>query len=310
CSWCGGPFNSGNYRHCTKTDSRSDTGVAFQAEFAKLQQNFERFMAQLSCSYCDGLFNGGNCLSCSIVGAGNEFVHDPNPFLTIIHSTYMTNHHNTTLRHTRASYVETILTMVMIVHHVTPVLPTVEPEDSLIMGDEDICTVPEKESNEFIKSSVEDLVPIPRESEDTSDSDKECDFPFCNHFMTFSNPMFDLNDDFTFSDDEPLSDKDVPEDNVKIYSNPLFKFDDEYISITPLSDANEDECFDPGGDVDKINAFDILLYFEDGCYESNGDVLYLDSLLSDDTTPISLPRIAPDYEDSRARCFVHRSLEL
>ncbi|GJW26864.1 hypothetical protein Tco_0040675 [Tanacetum coccineum] len=58
----------------------SDTGAAFQAEFAKLQQNFERFMAQLSCSYCGGPFNGGNCPSCSIVGAGNEFVHDPNPF--------------------------------------------------------------------------------------------------------------------------------------------------------------------------------------------------------------------------------------
>ncbi|GKD65831.1 hypothetical protein Tco_1307939 [Tanacetum coccineum] len=32
------------------------------------------------CSWCGGPFNGGNCPSCSIVGAGNEFVHDPNPF--------------------------------------------------------------------------------------------------------------------------------------------------------------------------------------------------------------------------------------
>ncbi|GKE35542.1 hypothetical protein Tco_1454864, partial [Tanacetum coccineum] len=37
------------------------------------------------------------------------------------------------------------------------------------------------------------------------------------------------NNDFTSSDDESLSDEDVPED-VKIYSNPLFEFDDEYIS--------------------------------------------------------------------------------
>ncbi|GJS70373.1 hypothetical protein Tco_0703214 [Tanacetum coccineum] len=86
----------------------------------------------------------------------------------------------------------------------------------------------------------------------------------------------------SFVDDESLSDEDVPEDNVKIYSNPLFEFDDEYISsdvnplfdevlenieskdsyvsnldepallVTPLSDFNEDECFDPGGDVDEI----------------------------------------------------------
>ncbi|GKF46014.1 hypothetical protein Tco_0135816, partial [Tanacetum coccineum] len=97
-----------------------------------------------------------------------------------------------------------------------------------------------------------------------------------------SNPLFDSNDDFTSSDDESLSDKDIPEDNVKIYSNLLFEFDDKYISsdvnplfdvvlgdieskdpgdsdldepallVTPLSDFNEDECFDPGGDVDEI----------------------------------------------------------
>ncbi|GKE90854.1 hypothetical protein Tco_1571949, partial [Tanacetum coccineum] len=91
--------------------------------------------------------------------------------------------------------------------------------------------------------------------------------------VTFSNPLFDSND-FTSSDNESLSDEDVSED-VKIYSNPLFEFDDEYISndvnplfdevlenikskesyvsnlvepsllVTPLSDANEDERFDP-----------------------------------------------------------------
>ncbi|GKB54027.1 hypothetical protein Tco_0904780, partial [Tanacetum coccineum] len=124
-----------------------------------------------------------------------------------------------------------------------------EPEDYLIMGDEDLSTIPKKESDEVIKSSVEDLVPILSESEDTSGSDSECDLPLCDDFspinipkekcMTFSNPLFDLNDDFTSSNDESLSDEDVPlEDNVKIYSNLLFEFDDEYISsdLNPLFD--------------------------------------------------------------------------
>nr|GEV09412.1 hypothetical protein [Tanacetum cinerariifolium] len=117
---------------------------------------------------------------------------------------------------------------------ITPVLPIEDPDDSLIMGDEDLSTIPEKESDEFIKSSVEDLVPIPSESEDTSDS--ECDLTFCDNSMTFSNPLFDSNDDFTSSDDESLSDEDVSEDNFKIYSNPFFEFDDEYISsgVNPL----------------------------------------------------------------------------
>nr|GEU54547.1 hypothetical protein [Tanacetum cinerariifolium] len=173
-----------------------------------------------------------------------------------------------------------------------PVLPIEDPEDSLIMGNEEFNTIPEKESNEFIKYSVEDLVLIPSESEDTSGSERVCILPSCDDFspidvpeeksMTFSNPLFNSNDDFTSSGDESLSDEDVLEDNVKIYSNPLFEFDDEYISsninplfdevlenieikdsydpnldestylVTPLSDSNEDEYFTPGDDVELL----------------------------------------------------------
>ncbi|GKC98625.1 hypothetical protein Tco_1168900 [Tanacetum coccineum] len=120
-----------------------------------------------------------------------------------------------------------------------PDLPTKEPEDSLIMGDEHLDTIPEKESDELIKSSVENLVLIPSESEVTSDNESECDVPECNEtsltFTTFSNPLFDSNDDFTSSDDESLSDEDVPMENFKIYSNPLF--DDEEI-ISPKIDPH------------------------------------------------------------------------
>ncbi|GKF15666.1 hypothetical protein Tco_0057128 [Tanacetum coccineum] len=118
-----------------------------------------------------------------------------------------------------------------------PVSSIMEPEDSLIMGNEELSTIPEKESDKFIKSSVEDLIPIPRESEDTSGSDSENVLPssvdfspiFKEKSVTFSNSLFDSND-FTSSDNESLSVEDVLED-VKIYLNPLFEFDDEYISI-------------------------------------------------------------------------------
>nr|GEY75718.1 hypothetical protein [Tanacetum cinerariifolium] len=69
-------------------------------------------------------------------------------------------------------------------------LPTVEPEDSLRMGDEHLDTIPKKESDEFIKSSVENLVPSPSESEDEG----ECDVPACEDFTTFSNLLFDADD--------------------------------------------------------------------------------------------------------------------
>ncbi|GKF66602.1 hypothetical protein Tco_0193119 [Tanacetum coccineum] len=58
-----------------------------------------------------------------------------------------------------------------------PFLATMEPADTLLMGDEIISTIPARETDKFIKSSVDDRVPIPRESEVTSDSDLECDMP-------------------------------------------------------------------------------------------------------------------------------------
>nr|GEU90400.1 hypothetical protein [Tanacetum cinerariifolium] len=103
-------------------------------------------------------------------------------------------------------------------------LPTVEPEDSLRMGDEHLDTIPATKSDEFIKSSVENLVPSPSESEDLSDS--ECDVPACDNFTTFSNTLFDANDDFSSSDHESFSDEDI---SKKICLNPLF--DEEIISI-------------------------------------------------------------------------------
>ncbi|GJS67971.1 hypothetical protein Tco_0682536 [Tanacetum coccineum] len=345
--------------------------------------------------------------------------------LSMILQTFPSTLHNS--RHTRASYVETILTTISIeslrsmfeefreqlhaanisnhtpsLHDVsifyndddyeestipfneivsqippsiaiTPVLPTLEPGDSLIMRDEDLSNIPKKESDEFIKSSVKDLVLIPSESEDTSESDSDCDLPSSDNFspinvseeksVTFFNPLFDSNDDFTSSDDESLSDEDVPEDKVKIYSNPLFEFDDEYISsdvnplfdevlenieskdsyvsnldesallVTPLLDFNEDECFDTGGDVDeiefllhrdpstpKISVASILEGFTDEPpLEENDDLFDLESkeiewkkILYD--APINdlmtEDKDCPDYEDSRARGFVHRSLDL
>ncbi|GJT01702.1 hypothetical protein Tco_0822871 [Tanacetum coccineum] len=44
---------------------------------------------------------------------------------------------------------------------ITPDLPIEESENSLIMGDEPLSTIPATESDEVIKSSVENLVPIP-----------------------------------------------------------------------------------------------------------------------------------------------------
>nr|GEU80816.1 hypothetical protein [Tanacetum cinerariifolium] len=64
------------------------------------------------------------------------------------------------------------------------VTPT-EPIDFLSMGDEHLDTISATESDEFIKSCVENLVPNPSESE----GENECDVPA--GFTTFSNVLFD-----------------------------------------------------------------------------------------------------------------------
>ncbi|GKB25778.1 hypothetical protein Tco_0865179 [Tanacetum coccineum] len=168
-----------------------------------------------------------------------------------------------------------------------PVLPIEDPEDSLIIWNEELRTILEKESDEVNKSSVEDLVPIPSESEDTSDSDSECDLPFCDNPVTFSNPLFDSNEDFTSSDDESLSDEDVPEDkNIESKDSYVSNLDEPALLVTPLSDFNEDECFDPGGKINEIDAFldmDISTDIKNGYHDSEGDIIYLESLFINDT---------------------------
>ncbi|GKC64223.1 reverse transcriptase domain-containing protein [Tanacetum coccineum] len=78
---------------------------------------------------------------------------------------------------------------VSLVFAITSTLPSIEPKDSLIMGDEHLSTF-----------SAEEIVPIPRESEDTSRSDSKNVLPSCDDFssinvprddsVTFSNPLF------------------------------------------------------------------------------------------------------------------------
>nr|GEU50699.1 hypothetical protein [Tanacetum cinerariifolium] len=97
-----------------------------------------------------------------------------------------------------------------------------EPINSLSMGDEHLDTIPAMESDEFIKSSVENLVPILSKSEGES----ECDVPAYEEFTTFSNILFDSDYDFYSSDDQSFFDEDFPKE---IYSNHLF--DEEIIPI-------------------------------------------------------------------------------
>ncbi|GJV29759.1 hypothetical protein Tco_1386207 [Tanacetum coccineum] len=96
---------------------------------------------------------------------------------------------------------------------ITPVLPIEEPDNSLSMGDEHLDTIPETESDKFIKSSVEDLVPIPSESEGIPD--KMCDVPLCENTTSLNalNEHYEIvinsNDDNSSSDDDSSYGEDI-----------------------------------------------------------------------------------------------------
>ncbi|GJR36412.1 hypothetical protein Tco_1212096 [Tanacetum coccineum] len=153
----------------------------------------------------------------------------------------------------------------------TAITPDSPKTDSLIMEDEHPDTILETKSDEFIKSSVEDLVQNPSESED----ERECDVPDSDdsqttNFSTFSNPLFD---DSSSSDDESSHEEVIHEMSFKTYSNPLFDLDKEIISSEFNPIHNEDLDSTP-----KDVRFDAESYL-------------LESLVNRDTLMASPPKI-------------------
>nr|GFB06005.1 hypothetical protein [Tanacetum cinerariifolium] len=154
---------------------------------------------------------------CEDCGGLSEADHCQPPQYTVNHPIF--NAHNDLLN-SQNKLMEQMTSMCEIIDDYNFAITPNEPVDYLIMGDEHLDTVPVTESNEFIKSSVEDLVPNPSESE----GENECDVSAC--FTTFSNILFDADYDFHSVNDQSLSDEDFPKE---IYSNPLF--DEEIISM-------------------------------------------------------------------------------
>nr|GEU74716.1 hypothetical protein [Tanacetum cinerariifolium] len=115
---------------------------------------------------------------------------------------------------------------ISLINAIAPILPTEEPEYSLSMGDEHLSTTPEMESDEIIKSSVENLVTILSEYEGIFDN--TCDVPVCEDSSTFDvlkdhfEILSDSNNDDTSSDDDYFEDIEYVEASL---------FDSELVSL-------------------------------------------------------------------------------
>nr|GEW83217.1 hypothetical protein [Tanacetum cinerariifolium] len=201
--------------------------------------------------------------------------------------------------------------------NLAPILSTKEPDHLLSMGYKHLIITPEMESDEVTEYNAENLLPIPSKCEVTSEDEIECDKSAKDEsssiFMTFLNPLFKDNDDLEFSNDESLPDEDVPTEEFKIYSNPLF--DEDEIS----SDKLESHCFNVESDlvesllnhdtfIDSSSKIDFLLeefsgelahinpeikeadfdfeeeiHLIENFYDSKGDIRFLEALLIDDS---------------------------
>nr|GEY58449.1 hypothetical protein [Tanacetum cinerariifolium] len=128
---------------------------------------------------------------------------------------------------------------------IAPILPTEEPNNSLSMRDEHLETILKMELDEVIKSSVEDLVPIPSKSEGILDN--MCDVPFSdkNHFDAESDLIESL----------------LTRDTSIVYSpkidSLLEEFADELAHIDPIPPGNDETDSDPKDDIGFIEQ---LLY--------------------------------------------------
>ncbi|GKA37082.1 hypothetical protein Tco_0723647, partial [Tanacetum coccineum] len=140
---------------------------------------------------------------------------------------------------------------------ITPVLSTEEPVDSLIMEDEHLHTIPAMESDELIKSSVEDIVHTLSESDGISES--ECDLPICDDSSPKKNEVLDDiisippgNGNDHFNVKSSLIESMLNRDNV--ISSPkidflLEEFASELGLIAPIPPGIVEAEFNPKGDI-------------------------------------------------------------
>nr|GFB54312.1 hypothetical protein [Tanacetum cinerariifolium] len=108
---------------------------------------------------------------------------------------------------------------------ITPSLSTEEPDNSLSIGDKHLDTIPATELDEFIKSSVKNLIPIPSESEGVPDN--MCDVPFHDNSLP-PNVSKDQYKDFS---DSPILSTEEPIDSLSI--------GDEHLDTIPTTESDE-----------------------------------------------------------------------
>nr|GEW31383.1 hypothetical protein [Tanacetum cinerariifolium] len=167
------------------------------------------------------------------------------------------------------------------VNAIAPVLPTEEPEYSLSMGDEHLSTISETESDEVKKSSVKNLVLIPKIIPTKKDP---------HYFNAESNLLESLLNRDTFIDSSPK------------FGYLLEEFFGELAHIDPISPRIEEADFDLEEEIclvenlsdSQMEEIDLFLDTDDlmpsgienDDYDSERDIYFLEEFISNDTLPL------------------------
>ncbi|GJT56488.1 hypothetical protein Tco_0991542 [Tanacetum coccineum] len=213
---------------------------------------------------------------------------------------------------------------------ITTSSPIEEPKDSLIMEDEDIDTIPEKESGKDNESSAENLVQTPSESGATSDNESECELPifddspldvFEDNCVIFSRPLFDSYGDSTSSEYSSDNESFLEED---VFSNLPFEFDIESISsdVNPIYDEVLEDIDGANYLIDSIIDFSpkidtlleefaselalinlIPLGIAGADFNPEGDISLVEKLLYDNSSPRPSKELNSKISDTMIESF-------
>ncbi|GJV67952.1 hypothetical protein Tco_1483461 [Tanacetum coccineum] len=371
CSWCGGPFNGGNCRHCTNVSFRDEpiydpnpnsynqTPDISNPPSQPLTSSFNQF----HCFHCkDPLKDGVRCQRCTCVRyghylgdgfcsfcnseAGNSFVNDSNP-------NSFNDPPNFSDYPPQPQYETYLYELCGNDSHYGydcpprfPLIKDYRNEKIDIRFRRECENMIDELKGKFNGMSIEinkkkqlqQLEQAAKLSTYTTEpsrihdvnplfdevlEDIKCKDSYDSNFdeSTFLvTPLSDSNEDNFFSpgdDIEFLIHRDASTPTISVVSilegftdEPILEENDDLFDLE--SNANDwkkifynapidDLIFDPGGAIDEIDTFldiDISMDIEDGYHDSEGDILYLESLLSNDTILSLPPKVFLDH-DSR-----------
>nr|GEW39915.1 hypothetical protein [Tanacetum cinerariifolium] len=165
--------------------------------------------------------------------------------------------------------------------------------DILIMEDEHLDTILETKSNKVIKSSVENLVPIPSESTDLTDYESKCDMPVCDDSSSKNKGLDDI---VSIPPGKEIDHLDAIPDSVQSLLNRANSINfliEEFVELnSEISDAiiesfspspiPVEDCDSLMGEIDIFLDMDGLIPpgMENDDYDLEGDVLFLNNYLT------------------------------